>query len=212
MDDSMTRLAHWDRVYATKSPLAVSWYRPHLDSSLALIEATGIAKSDRIIDVGGGASTLVDDLLASGYGSITVLDISARALAAARRRLGSRGDGVRWLQGDVADVELGSKLFELWHDRATLHFLTDSDDRGRYTASLQRALVPGGHVILATFAPEGPPECSDLTVRRYDPPMLQDLLGEGFILRQALQELHQTPSGREQPFTYCWFQRATEGG
>jgi ubiquinone/menaquinone biosynthesis C-methylase UbiE len=205
--DSMKRKDHWQRVYTERSPFEVSWYRPHLEVSLELIEASGIGKSGRIIDVGGGTSTLVDDLLAAGYDAITVLDVSARALHVARRRLGERAAAVEWLEGDVTRVELGENRFELWHDRATLHFLTQERERDRYSVQLNRAVAAGGHAVLATFAPDAPPRCSGLRVRRYDSAELKDLPGEGWALRDQRRDVHRTPSGSEQPFTYCWMQK-----
>ncbi len=206
-DVPMGRRRHWQQVYADKSPLEVSWYRPHLETSLELITATGVATDDRIIDVGGGASTLVDDLLEAGYNAITVLDISDAALDASRRRLGSHAADVTWLEGDVTKVDLGAGDFELWHDRAALHFLVDEDDRRSYAATLKQSLVPGGHAVLATFAPDGPPRCSGLRVRRHDASMLAALLGDEFVERATRQDTHRTPSGNEQLFTYCWFQK-----
>jgi ubiquinone/menaquinone biosynthesis C-methylase UbiE len=207
MGDSTNRKDHWQRVYAEKSPLEVSWYRPHLDVSLELIEASGIEKSGRLIDIGGGSSTLVDDLLAAGYDEITVLDVSPRALHVARRRLGERATAVRWLEGDVTSVELGENRFDLWHDRAALHFLTRERERDLYIAQLNRAVAAGGHVVLATFAPEAPPQCSGLDVRRYDADELKNLLGEDWRLRRQRRQVHRTPAGSEQPFTYCWMQK-----
>jgi len=204
----MDRRDHWQRVYEEKDSEKVSWYRPHLDTSLEWIEAGGVPASARIIDVGGGAATLVDDLLERGFESITVLDVSAEALAVAKRRLGDRAAGATWIAGDVTEVDLGEASYDLWHDRAVLHFLTDEDDRRKYARALRRALAPSGHAILAAFAPHGPEKCSDLPVRRYDTADFVDLVGEGFTLRAETIETHVTPSGNEQPFAYCWLERA----
>lgn len=185
----------------------MSWYRPHLDTSLELIRATGAGPSARILDVGGGASTLVDDLLAVGFEAVSVLDVSADSLAAARRRLGSAARGVRWVLGDITQIRLEPASVDVWHDRAALHFLVDKGERRRYARALRRAVSPGGHAVLATFAPGGPQQCSNLPVRRHDAAALQALVGRGFHLRRACSEVHTTPSGSRQPFTYCWLQR-----
>lgn len=205
----MSRETHWQRLYASKPVDEVSWYRPHLEMSLELIRATELPKNGRIIDVGAGASTLVDDLLAAGYESITALDISDAALDIVRQRLGGAAQRVEWIAGDVTEVDLGKETFDLWHDRAALHFLTDAADRGRYADVLSRALASGGHAVLSTFAPEGPEQCSGLDIKRYDAPDLVKLLGDDFELRDCRTEIHTTPSGNEQPFTYCWLQKAT---
>jgi len=206
----MDRRSHWQRVYEEKDSQEVSWYRPHLDTSLEWIEASGVPTSARIIDVGGGAATLIDDLLERGFGSITVLDVSTAALAVAKGRLGDRAAGVTWLAGDVTEIDLGDASYDLWHDRAVLHFLTDEDDRRKYARALRRALVPGGHAILAAFAPHGPEKCSDLPVRRHSTADFVDLVGEGFTLRAETVETHVTPSGNEQPFAYCWLERVVD--
>jgi ubiquinone/menaquinone biosynthesis C-methylase UbiE len=195
-------------VYGLKRHDEVSWYAPHLTTSLELIRASGLPTSARIIDVGGGASTLVDDLLAQGYGAVTVLDVSAQALAVSRRRLGDGADAVHWIVGDVTEVDLDSDGFDIWHDRASLHFLTKDDDLHRYVATLSCALATGGHAIIATFAPEGPEQCSGLTVRRYDAQQLCDLLGDGFECLSHRSEVHTTPSGNPQAFTYTSIRKA----
>lgn len=201
------RAEHWQEVYRRKPANSLSWYRPHLDASLELIEATGVGPHARILDVGGGASTLVDDLLAAGFENISVLDVAGEALDVARRRLGAAAGRVSWIAGDITRVDLASESVDVWHDRATLHFLIDEDDRRRYARALRRAVAPGGHVILATFAPGGPPQCSDLPVRQHDAADLHALVGDGFDLRHARSEVHTTPSGNRQPFTCCWLQR-----
>jgi len=205
-DGGCDRRDHWQKVHAASPPESKSWHRAHLDTSLALIGRAGITRAARIIDVGGGASTLVDDLLSAGHRSITVLDISARALDLARLRLGDLGRGVRWMQADIVDASLDEDAYDLWHDRATLHFL-DAAERQRYVEVLRRALAPGGHVILATFAPDGPERCSGLPVKRGDAEALQRLLGDHFAIREACHETHVTPSGHEQRFAYCRLQQ-----
>ncbi len=174
-------------------------------TSLALIERARVARDASIIDVGGGASTLVDDLLAAGYEALTVLDLSARAIALAGKRVGERGRHVRWLLTDIVDADLGQNTYDLWHDRATLHFLTPSERSG-YASALRRALAPGGHVILATFALDGPERCSGIPVQRHDAHALQALLGSTFAIRESFAESHTTPLGSIQRFTYCRFE------
>ncbi len=199
----MQRKAHWEHIYATKPADGVSWYQPHADQSLALIRGTGTPHSGAIIDVGGGASTLVDDLLANGYTDLTVLDLSAAALETARRRLASRAGLATWLEGDVTAVELPARRYDVWHDRAVFHFLTEEKDRRAYVTAVLRAVKPLGHVIIATFAADGPTHCSGLPVVRYSPDQLHAELGASFTLQHAAREAHHTPFGTVQQFVYC---------
>ena len=194
---------HWDKVYATKRPEEVSWYRAHLDTSLRLIENANGARSARIIDVGGGESTLVDDLLSRGYSNLTVLDLSQTALDVARHRLGPAGARVQWLQGDVTTYPFEPREFDIWHDRAVFHFLTDPRDRAAYVRQAARAVRIGGHVIVATFGTEGPRQCSGLDVVRYDADSLHDEFGTRFELVEHVEEAHVTPRGAVQQFIYC---------
>ncbi|MFY0990631.1 class I SAM-dependent methyltransferase [Halomonas sp. C05BenzN] len=203
----MTTKPHWERLYATKPSERLGWYEPSLRSSLALIRRTGVSRTAPIIDVGGGAATLVDDLLEAGFEDLTVLDIAAAALAQSRARLGERADRVRWLEGDVTDVILPDDHYAIWHDRAVFHFLTSAEDRARYVDRLWRALVTGGHIVIATFAPEAPPTCSGLDVVRYTPEGLHQALGASLILHEHHQALHVTPGGVEQRYLYCRFQK-----
>jgi ubiquinone/menaquinone biosynthesis C-methylase UbiE len=198
---------HWEEVYKTKSSQTVSWYQAHATISQALIERIGLGRDAAIIDVGGGASTLVDDLLRQGYTRLTVLDISSAALAVARQRLGRSADAVHWIEGDITGVTLPRAAYELWHDRAVFHFLTEPTDRQAYVTQLERALRPGGHVIIATFGPEGPTRCSGLAVVRYAPESLQAELGGEFTLLDSQAEDHLTPGGIVQKFIYCHFAR-----
>jgi SAM-dependent methyltransferase len=195
----------WDEVYGRLAVDRVSWYRPHLEQSIALIEDVCPDRGAAIIDVGGGASTLVDDLLARGFTNLTVLDISAKALDAARGRLGERAASVRWLTGDVTRVPFATGAYDLWHDRAVFHFLRDEADRRRYVAAVRSALKPGGHVIIATFGPDGPERCSGLEVVRYSPEALHAEFGGDFEPVRSTREVHQTPAGKDQPFTTCLF-------
>lgn len=194
---------HWDEVYATKATQSVSWYQPHAALSLELIRRTGAGRDAAIIDVGGGASTLVDDLLADGYRHLTVLDLSAEALAIARRRLGAPADAVRWIAGDATSVPLPECHFDVWHDRAVFHFLTEPAQRRAYVQQVMRAVKPGGHVIVATFAPDGPLQCSGLPVMRYSADSLHDEFGAAFHLLEHRDEEHLTPAGKVQHFIYC---------
>jgi SAM-dependent methyltransferase len=194
---------HWESVYERKDPRQVSWYRPHLEQSLRFIEGADLAKDAALIDVGGGASTLVDDLLERGYRDLTVLDVSARAIASAKSRLGARAADVHWLVADITEVDLRPAAYSFWHDRAVFHFLRDATDRGRYVAAIRRSLIPGGHVLIATFGPEGPSQCSGLDVVRYGPADLMRELGDAFEEVESVSETHTTPSGATQQFTYC---------
>ena len=196
--------SHWEKVYNTIAPDAVSWYRPHLEISLALIERAAGGSSASIIDVGGGASTLVDDLLARGYEDVTVLDISQTALALAKTRLGPAAQRVHWLLADVARASLPSHAYDVWHDRAVFHFLTAREDRAGYVQNVMHAVKRGGHVIMSTFGPEGPTKCSGLDVVRYDAESLHDQFGEHFRLEESAKEMHQTPFGKTQQFLYCY--------
>jgi ubiquinone/menaquinone biosynthesis C-methylase UbiE len=200
----MDRRQHWDAVYRTKAADQVSWYRPHLERSLEFIERVAPDRVAAIVDVGGGESTLVDDLVARGYLDVTVLDIATTALDHARKRLGDGGTRVHWLEGDVTTVELPARRFDVWHDRAVFHFLTDPAQRAAYVRQALRAVKPGGHVVVATFGPQGPDKCSGLPVQRYDASALHDEFGAAFRLIDSAVELHTTPTGAAQQFTWCF--------
>lgn len=187
-----------------KSPTRVSWYQEHAQTSLQFIQRAGIQKIDPIIDVGGGASTLVDDLLAAGFQHISVLDISAKTLELARARLGERAANVTWLEADITQADLPEHAYALWYDRAVFHFLTQPADRQRCIETARRAVQKGGHLIVATFALDGPDHCSGLEVMRYSPESLYREFGAGFVLVDSAQEAHCTPFGTEQTFIYCW--------
>lgn len=191
---------HWDDVYAKKGEAGVSWYRPHLERSLELISVTRGA----VIDVGGGASTLVDDLLDRGYSDLTVLDISSAAIDVARKRLGARAAGVKWLVEDVTAGTLPEQAYDFWHDRAVFHFLREPEQRRAYVAAVRRALKPNGHIVVATFGPRGPERCSGLEVVRYDADQLHGEFGGEFKKVTSSIELHTTPWGSEQQFVYCY--------
>lgn len=203
----MERKAHWEAVYANKAPHTVSWYQPRAARSMELIGEAGVGTAARLLDVGGGASVLVENLLDAGYADVTVLDISGPALAVARSRLGERAGDVAWLEADITDVELPPAGLDLWHDRAVFHFLVDPGDRDAYVRTLQRALRPGGYAIIATFAEDGPEQCSGLKVQRYSPSQLREQLGEAFTLLVHEREEHVTPAGALQRFQYSLFRR-----
>lgn len=200
----MDARAHWEKVYDGKPADAFSWYRPHLETSLDMIERAAADRSAPIIDVGGGESTLVDDLLTRGYQHITVLDISPTALEVSKARLGRRAEQVQWIAADVNAAELTPHSYDVWHDRAVFHFLTSDQDRIAYVQQALRAVKPGGHVIVSTFGPEGPQKCSGLDVVRYDAGSLHDQFGRCFRLLESHQELHRTPFGTTQQFLYCY--------
>jgi len=196
--------AHWEKVYATKAPEAVSWYRPHLETSLALIERAADARSASIIDIGGGESTLVDDLLARSYENITVLDVSQTAIDVTKKRLGLAAEQIRWVVADVTVAELEPGVYDVWHDRAVFHFLTAMEQRIAYVRNVARSVKRGGHVIVSTFGPEGPAKCSGLDVMRYDADSLHDQFGARFRLVESSKELHRTPFDTTQQFLYCY--------
>jgi SAM-dependent methyltransferase len=200
----MNAEAHRNRVYGTKAPDALSWYRPHLEMSLALIERASGGSSASVIDVGAGESTLVDDLVARGYRDITVLDISKIALAATKKRLGRAAEHVHWMQGDVTQISLPRHSIHVWHDRAVFHFLTAPEHRAAYVKSVLPAVRPGGYVIVGAFGPDGPKKCSGLDVMRYDAQTLHSEFGAGFYLAEKSDELHHTPWGTAQQFVYCY--------
>jgi 2-polyprenyl-3-methyl-5-hydroxy-6-metoxy-1,4-benzoquinol methylase len=200
----MQSKTHWEKIYAAKADTAVSWYQEHAVCSMKLLHASGVAKSAAIIDVGGGASTLVDDMLAEGYTNITVLDLSAAALARARQRLGARAGEVQWLEADVTAADLPSQRYDVWHDRAVFHFLTEPSQRQAYIEQVFRSVKPGGHVIVSTFAEDGPDRCSGLPVMRYTADQLHAQFGAAFSLVSHVKESHRTPSGNVQQFVYCY--------
>ena len=195
---------HWENIYAKRAPDAVSWYRPHLETSLALVERATRERTASIIDIGGGESTLVDDLLIRGYENITVLDVSEKAIAVTKERLGRIAEKVHWIAVDIARAKLPRHAYDLWHDRAVFHFLTTPEQRLAYVRQAAHAVKPGGHVIVSTFGPEGPMQCSGLEVMRYDADSLHNEFGARFRLVESSKELHQTPFGKTQQFLYCY--------
>jgi 2-polyprenyl-3-methyl-5-hydroxy-6-metoxy-1,4-benzoquinol methylase len=200
----MDARTHWEKIYATKAPNQVSWYQPHLETSLALIERAVGDRGAAIIDVGGGESTLVDDLLARGFENVTVLDVSHVAIEATKKRLAERAERVHWLVADISEIELPAAAYDVWHDRAVFHFLTEPEERAAYVRQAARSVKPGGHVIVGTFGPQGPAKCSGLDVVRYDADSLHGEFGRRFRLVESSKELHETPFGTKQQFLYCY--------
>jgi SAM-dependent methyltransferase len=197
--------SHWERVWANRAPEEQSWFQPRAEPSLRLIREAAVPAGAAIIDVGGGASRFVDDLLDAGYEDVTVLDLSATALAAARARLGARSARVRWWEADVLEAEFPGNAWDVWHDRAVFHFVTRAEDRRAYVRALAKAVRPGALVIIATFGEGGPEKCSGLPVVRYAPDTLRAELGDSFRLLRSEHEVHRTPGGREQEFLWCAF-------
>ncbi len=185
----------------------MSWFQPHLAKSLELIAETGIDENASIVDVGGGASTLADDLLTKGLNHLSVLDISDEALNQSQKRLGEKAKQITWLEADILKAGLPENAFDLWHDRAVFHFLTKTEDRKTYLEVLRRSLKPGGFVIMSSFNLEGPEKCSGLDVMRYSPETMSRELGADFILLKSCQEHHKTPFDTAQDFVYCLFKK-----
>lgn len=198
---------HWESVYTTKSSREVSWYRPHLETSVALIERLTPDRASAILDVGAGESTLIDDLLHRDYTNLTAFDVSETALRRAKERLGQAAAQVNWIAADVCEINLPLNHYTLWHDRAVFHFLTQPEQRLAYVNQASRSLKPEGHIVIATFGPQGPTRCSGLPVVRYDTASLQREFGDDFRLLEDLTEDHTTPSGASQQFLYCVLQR-----
>lgn len=197
------RGSYWQGVYQQKDAQRVSWYRPHLEVSIRLMQRAGLNPGSRVIDVGAGASTLVDDLLALGVKNVTALDVSEESLAVTRARLGSGAECVRWMVADVTTAMLPASSIDIWHDRAALHFLTDAGDVSRYVEVASNAVAPGGYAVIGGFASDGPTSCSGLPVARRDPQDIGALFGESFVLVDGLRETHRTPTGNGQSFAYA---------
>lgn len=195
---------HWEKVYTSKSETEVSWFQEHAYLSLKFIRDANIPKSASIIDVGGGASTLVDDLLTNGYQHLTVLDLSGAAMLTAKARIGEYADEVKWLEADILTAELPTHAYDVWHDRAVFHFLTTENERHAYVQKVLQTVKPGGLVIIATFAEDGPTRCSGLPVMRYSANELHSEFGEPFELLGHEKESHHTPDGNDQKFVYCF--------
>jgi 2-polyprenyl-3-methyl-5-hydroxy-6-metoxy-1,4-benzoquinol methylase len=204
--DTPERRAHWHRVYQTKDEREVSWFQESPEISVDLIRRTGVGPDAAILDVGGGASRLVDALLLAGYKSVSVIDLSEKALATAKARLGAQGDRVNWVVADITSWH-PPRLYDLWHDRAAFHFLTTEDDQAAYAKAVQEAVPPNGHVIVGTFALDGPERCSGLPIVRHDEVSIGRILGSSFVLRETRRDDHLTPGGSVQHFQFSRFQR-----
>lgn len=203
----MQKKAYWESIYTNKAANSVSWFQEHAEISLKLIQIACPEKNTSIIDVGGGASTLVDDLLASGYSKLTVLDLSDAALEVSKARLGSAAANVNWLVADITKVSFPEHEFDIWHDRAVFHFLTEPEDRMAYIKTLVCALKPKGQVIISTFAEDGPTKCSGLPVMRYSAEGLSAVFGKSFLLKSQLKVAHHTPFDTVQNFLFCVFEK-----
>jgi SAM-dependent methyltransferase len=205
----MTTRSHWEGIYEKTDPTEVGWYQSDPETSRRLIKSAGAAKECGIIDVGGGASLLVDKLIDDGFTDLTVLDISAAALEHARSRLADRSRLVTWMEEDVTRFS-PDRSYDLWHDRAVFHFLTKPSERDKYVSVLKRALAAGGHLVIGTFAMDGPPKCSGLDVARYSAESLGETLGPTFTLARSTGESHFTPSGKEQRYLFCVFEHRSD--
>ena len=203
----MQNKIHWENVYGSKADDEVSWYQPHAKTSLRLMQSIALPKTAAIIDVGGGASVLVDDLLDNGFTNITVLDISSNALSVAKKRLGSRSNKINWINSDIKDIKIPDNSIDLWHDRAVFHFLTEESDKKSYVSIMSSAVKPGGYIIIAPFAEDGPTKCSGLPVVRYSAESLSKQVGKEFALVNTEKNEHHTPSGNVQNFRYCVFKK-----
>lgn len=202
-----SRQAHWQQVYSTKDTQQVSWYQQSAAQSLSYIAQSELDKSEAIIDIGGGASVLVDELLAMDYSNVSVLDISSQALDVAKSRLAERAERVDWLAVDLLNAEFNTGQFSLWHDRAVFHFLTSENDRASYLQQLNNALKVGGYAIIATFDIGGPTKCSGIDIVQYSWQTLADFVGDNFELVAHCNENHITPFDTTQQFTYCLFRK-----
>ena len=202
----LNRKQHWEQVYSQKQSTEVSWYQKHPERSLELIKATGVNQSASIIDIGGGASLLVDFLLKAGYKHLSVLDISPAAIKQAKSRLGSDGSKVEWIEQDITELKT-DRCFDVWHDRAVFHFLIDEKDRISYVKAMLSTLNIGAHVIIVAFDANGPKKCSGLKVMHYSPEKMSAVLGGSFQLIETRTENHLTPGGSSQSFVYCCFIR-----
>jgi 2-polyprenyl-3-methyl-5-hydroxy-6-metoxy-1,4-benzoquinol methylase len=206
----MDRKNHWEQVYTTKASDAVSWFQEHAKRSVELIAQAKVPRSAAVIDVGSGASHLIDDLIDQGFTNITALDLSSAALASTKARLGEKASCVNFIAADITQVELPRHAFDVWHDRAVFHFLTEPAQRRAYVNAVLKAVKPGGHIIMATFAEDGPQQCSGLPVQRYAPQELHAEFGAPFELVHSERETHSTPFGTEQKFIYCYCRKVSQ--
>lgn len=198
---------HWERVYQTKNFDSVSWYTPHLKTSLSIINELKSDKAKSLIDIGGGESTLLDDLILQGHLNLSLIDISTSAVNFLKNRLVEHSDKIKWHTGDITEYSFLGEQFDFWHDRAVFHFLTKAESRQRYKELLSKSIKKGGYVLIATFSADGPLKCSGLTVERYSVTKLSKELGSNFKLVGSKIEEHHTPFNTTQEFVYCWFKR-----
>ena len=196
----MDKKSHWENVYTTKSHTEVSWFSEHIQSSLGLIEKAGAVKTAAIIDVGGGASTLVDDLLENGYQDLTVIDISGAALKIAKDRLKEKAGKIKWMEDDILESEFGHRQYDLWHDRAVFHFLTTDGERAAYTQKVTEHVKKGGFIVLSVFADNGPLKCSMLEIKRHSGSEIEEFFGSRFLKVSEDRTSHITPAKVEQKF------------
>ena len=204
----MDRQAHWEGVYREKAATALSWYRPHLELSFELIQRVAETKRAAILDIGGGASTLVDDLLGAGFDDLSVLDIAEAALSASQHRLGQAARKVRWITEDFLNAQLEPQRYDVCHDRAVFHFLQTEEERAMYIEQAAHILRPKGWLILATFALDGPERCSGLEVSRYNEAALKNIVGNRFQIIESRRDSHQTPAGNLQEMMYFVLHRS----
>jgi ubiquinone/menaquinone biosynthesis C-methylase UbiE len=202
------RKQHWERVYKKNKPDKLGWYQDHPEMSLKLVTATGVGVDGNIIDVGGGTSKLAGKLLDQGYKRLTVLDISGSSIERTKLQHGEKSKQITWIEADVTNFNF-TESFDIWHDRAVFHFLTNANDRQRYVDSLNHALKPGGHLIISTFGLKGPPKCSGLNIVRYSAETLHKEFGDNFVMIETFDEVHDTPSKDQQNFIYCRFTKRT---
>lgn len=200
----MNKKTHWENVYQTKQVDQVSWYQEHSENSLRMISDTKVGKDASLIDVGGGSSILVDELLNAGFIDVSVLDISAKALKNSQIRLGKKASSVQWIEADITEISLPENHFDVWHDRAVFHFLTDKADRKKYVEAVKKSLKIGGHIIVASFGLNGPKKCSGLNVVQYSPDSMHNEFGKSFELVESISETHETPFDTTQEFIYCY--------
>lgn len=205
------RTPHWQSVYQTKQATEVSWFRPHLDTSMVLLKQAGLDRKSRVLDVGAGASSLVDDLLEIGVHGITALDLSDASLQVARQRLGEKASHVQWIVGDITQIQLPRGSIDLWHDRAALHFLVEPSAAASYVRIAEHAIADDGYAVIGCFAADGPERCSGLPVARRDPQDIAALFGSSFVMVDSRRETHMTPSGGAQRFAYALLRRALPG-
>ena len=206
MDHVESKKKHWENIYDTKKLTEVSWYQPVPESSLNFINATEVAKDAQIIDIGGGDSFLVDNLISLGYTNLNVLDISLNAIARAKLRLADKADEVIWIESDITNFN-PSRTYDIWHDRAAFHFLTSPEDIQKYLDTMESAISPGGHLILGTFSEKGPTKCSGIEIKQYSIDELKAVVPDSFKLIEGKYIDHPTPSGSLQNFTFCRFQK-----